>query len=181
VIFFYIDMALYEAFKEFSLGKSDLYDFQSADFEILNSSTLIDFSTCTPSMFNRLLQLTEDQRVKVDYSLIFHNKNTLGVFDIVLTHEIEVKYSDEKNIMPAAKEKINGFAKECEDKKNKAIGYLPWKLLRSDVIIEERDDKWIEKAKPQIHEALKEINELRQAAKVEVCETVFSSEELIDY
>ena len=34
------------------------------------------------------------------------------------------------------------------------IGYLPWKLMLSDVILEERDSSWLEKIKEPVNNAI---------------------------
>jgi hypothetical protein len=61
------------------------------------------------------------------------------------------------------KSHIEQFKSYCRDEKMCGIGYLPWKLMRSDVILVGRENGWKEKIEAPINELIKELTEINKA------------------
>jgi len=68
------------------------------------------------------------------------------------------------NLIDYAESCINTFEKKCKQKNTYAVGYLPWKLMISDIILESRDCQWKNKIIQPLTETLELLNQINTAS-----------------
>ena len=76
------------------------------------------------------------------------------------------KTKDSAKVYPKRiiKAQVDQFMSHCGDKELYPIGYLPWKLLKSDMIDETPDPEWKEHIESPILDTLQKIDEIMSAA-----------------
>lgn len=136
------------------------------DMELLLDSkgSLIDFGAASKFLVDRILDLYDDKRVKVVYYPIMINHERVNEMDFISTHELQ---SDKDNVadpIEYAERCITRFDKKCKQKGLCGIGYMPWKLMRSDVILENKDPEWYDTIKGPVTKTLEILNELNNSA-----------------
>jgi hypothetical protein len=135
-----------------------------SDINILMNSkdTPLDFGTAKEKTLNRLFILCEEARVNAVYYPMILNQEAINDLDFVQTHKKEKPIS-EINVKKIIKMQINQFGDHCDDNEYMIVGYLPWKLVKSDIIIETIDETWKEKIEEPIRETLKIIDEIKNS------------------
>ncbi len=140
----------------------DIFDaarFDDSDMYILMTSReqTIDFGKSVEKTIDRLLELLEEKRICHKAFPLILNSAAVNEMDFIQTHQKERKESTDN---PAAI--IHGymeqFRKECDDQNCYVIGYLPWKLLKSDIIMETAKPNWRETIEPCIVDILGKID-----------------------
>jgi hypothetical protein len=112
--------------------------------------------------FARVLRLIDDKELIPYYcKILLINTNDL---EFVKLHEIEQKNNKiDVQINDYVNDYINTnadlFNKYCHNNRYKPFGYIPYKLMKSDIIIEQRDDKWREKIEQPIKDFLKLLDD----------------------
>lgn len=127
------------------------YNYDDLDRIIILNDKKIDFGISSVNIFSRLLYLLELGIIKCEYSDIKINHNAVNEIQILEEHCIKHSNSN-VDLINYHKEKINS---------KKLIGFLPWKLMISDIIQVEPDDNWGELITPLVNDfinTLKIIN-----------------------
>lgn len=113
------------------------------DMQILMDSVeeMIDFGREKSRIMDRLFELIEENRVKVFYFPIIPNQEIINEMEFIQVHK--------KNKTPIAinpKKLIQAyllsFLSTCDTNEWIPVGYLPWKLIKSDIIDDSRDENW---------------------------------------
>jgi hypothetical protein len=115
-------------------------------------NNLIDFGNASFYLMRDLLQLYEKKRIKVKYlPLSIINENIISEIDFIEMHNKKAEHKiytidNYKNlILNLIKKNIN---------KEYPIGYLPFKVLKSDILLIEKDENWINKITNPVNETL---------------------------
>lgn len=125
-----------------------------------NTKTKIkDFGKCYYRDFNDILQLYEDGLLSVEYCKphIFeeYNKNDF------LSAQGKTCGSNEYNdVINKYSNRIN---KKVSDNGDPLIGYLPWKLFKSDIIYEARDSGYLKQYESKIKDTVEIIQKINNA------------------
>jgi len=135
------------------------------DMELLLDSKdcLIDLGAADRNLVERIFELYDQKRVKVVYYPIIANKDRINQLDFISTHKLDREEKNKKDPVAYAERCISAFEKKCKKKSLCGIGYIPWKLMRSDVILEERDPNWMETIKAPIEDTLARMQKLHDA------------------
>lgn len=117
---------------------------------------IIDFGNLTETEITILFDLFSKQIIKVFYSDMVLDENEIKNIDFVNVQDmnhIHFKENDEKNIIQKHNEFIKDNSKDLniiyDDQKKKCLtnskpillGFLPWKLLVSNILTQDNDDK----------------------------------------
>ncbi len=134
------------------------------DINILMNSqeTPLDFGTAKEKTIDRLFELCEEKRVVPVYYPIVLNYEVINELEFVKTHKKEV-YDMVTNPKKIIKMHVEQFKDFCDQHEHVLIGYLPWKLFKSDMIIETRDVNWKTQIEPKIVETLQIIDEIKNS------------------
>lgn len=140
---------------------NDELDYKYGDVELLVDSVSkpTDFGKSSYFDFNRLLELIEMKRVIPHYCSVIHNYKESNKLEFIDTHSLQSKKII-KNPNCIAKDQIEKFQNVCRNDNNVMVGYLPWKLLKSDIILGDRDDNWRNIIESPIKETLDIIDRI---------------------
>lgn len=124
------------------------------DAEVLLRSEIIDFGASN-ALVDDLLRLIDCKKIHVKYLPMSFNSNRVNSMKFTKTHKIKhetcvLDYID----------LIGKFKEQCDIV---PIGYMPWKLMKTDVLIENRIDNWLEKIKEPITETITIIKEINSS------------------
>ncbi len=121
--------------------------------------TILDFGTVKSKMLDRLFELCEEKRIQLIYYPMILNQEAINELEFIQDHK---KTKPVTRIYPKKmiKLQLDQFESHCEDNEYYPIGYLPWKLLKSDIIIDVRDEDWQTKIEPVITDTLQKIDEI---------------------
>lgn len=137
------------------------YSNTSYDMDLLMGSreSILDFGTSKSKMLDRLFELYEDKRIQLIHYPMVLNQSAINDLDFIQTHQKTKKNSKvyPKRIITA---QIDQFLSHCDSNEFYPIGYLPWKLLKSDMIAETPDPNWKENIEPPILDTLQKIDEI---------------------
>ena len=118
-----------------------------------------DFGKSYYSEFNALLELYDKGLVTIHYC-------EPHVFDKYYNN-IFLSSQDKKNKMSNDSTKsIESYKKDISIYNN-IIGFLPWKMFKSDIIYEERDPEYMKKYEHKVNETINIINEIRDKTNQE--------------
>lgn len=137
------------------------------DIDILMNSfeTPVDYGTVSKELFDRVLELYEEKQISAIYYPIIPNIDALNHISFLKTHKKINKISPLKTTpKKIIKEQYNSFMTECDNNKWVPVGYLPWKLIKSDIICEDKDDEWLSVIKDPIEDTLARINKIITSA-----------------
>ncbi len=120
---------------------------------------ILDFGTVGSKILDRLFELCEEKRVQIIYYPMILNQGAINEIEFIQDHK---KTKPVTTIYPKKliKLQLDQFESHCEVNEYYPIGYLPWKLFKSDIIIDVRDDEWQAKIEPAVTETLKKIDEI---------------------
>jgi hypothetical protein len=174
MIFFYQTQDHYEKMMKFhGYDSDDEVEIEMSespiDFQLFITSEkkAIDFGAENEDIINRLLELVEEKRILVKFSDIVANNSVLNKMKI--TKLIDKKDSSSVNTTLNPKDVLKTnykeFIEDCNENNYIPVGYLPWKLLKSDIIKEERDDKWRDTIEKPINDILFIIDKLLEIPK----------------
>lgn len=131
----------------------------SYDMELLMNTVddPLDFGAAKERMLNRLFELCEEKRVKVSYQPMILNQSEINKLEFIRTHKKTrpVVPVEPKKLVKA---QIGQFEATCEEDENYLIGYLPWKLFKSDIILDTPDEDWRDKIEPRINDTIEKID-----------------------
>ena len=134
------------------------------DDEILidTADELIDFGDDN-NYISRLFELHEEKKVFCKYSpVIINNKDIKHIQFLDKYNKINrVPLNDTpKKII---KEFHNTFMDECDKDELMPIGYLPWKLIKSDIIKDDRIENWYDQIAEPITQTINNIDIISNA------------------
>ncbi len=141
-------------------GTEYVAGFKDIDFDIFATDAPADFSS--DDLAPRVFELFERGDIIADFTTVYLGA---GVKELDLVEEHGIEFDEKEfNACPLddAKKKMEEFSAKCTAEKKKFIGFIPWKLMMSDVLIETREDGWKEKVEPLIKDGLREIARLRE-------------------
>ena len=148
---------LYAAYKSILIDSyNDPIDFGASDDQFQNDT---------------LFKLVTEDKVKMEMSKIYFNKTAIAKNHFVTNYGVktsELLASDD--IANDLRREYNSFLATCDERKNVIIGYLSWKLMKSDIIMCYHDEKWVETLAPAVDDVIKkivEINKLPQTNRVD--------------
>jgi hypothetical protein len=90
------------------------------------------------------------------------NYKITNEIDYVIDHDKIINVSDSLLINPSdvISNNLNDFKEYCNVNELKPIGVLPWKLVKTDIINEIKDENWLQVIELPIKNTLKIINEI---------------------
>lgn len=134
------------------------------DIDILMGSreSLVDFGISKLPMLDRLFELCEEKRVHPIYYPMVLNQEAINELEFIQDHKKTKSYTKlaPKKII---KLQLKQFLSHCEDTEHYPIGYLPWKLMKSDIILDTPDEEWQEKIEDPINDTLNKINIIQKS------------------
>lgn len=146
------------------LGYSKNYSNTEYDMDLLMGSreSVLDFGMAKSKMLDRLFELCEEKRIQVMYYPMVLNQADVNELEFIQTHQ---KTKESVKIYPKRiiKAQVDQFMSHCEDKEFYPVGYLPWKLLKSDMIAETPDPEWKGRIESPILDTLQKIDEIMSA------------------
>ena len=139
-------------------------DFSDIDRNIFlnDDNTFIDFGNADLVITNRLFELLDYKRIQPVYSPITFNNSIINKLDFVNTHNLK-KNINNSSSLDDAKQFIQQCINQCGNDKL-LIGYLPWKLMRSDIILEERNTNWFNTIKEPVNNAITLLDEILKSS-----------------
>jgi len=146
------------------MGRPQAYT-RDIDYDLLFSEELIDFGAS--DKFARLLDMYDVNDVSAYYATIKMNRAAVNDMPICQDQLIEFEETD-VNFTAYFNNKLKHFLRFCTLHNYKPIGYLPWKLMVSDIIVVERDVLWEEQAKIRIEEAITFLEQIMSADDPEI-------------
>lgn len=141
------------------------YSSSELDMEILMSScdNPIDFGGASMYQMERMFELFEEKRIKAVYYPMVTNTKAINDLPFVQLHQKEKQVEALPNARRIVTKQYNQFLSDCDDNEWYPIGYLPWKLVKSDIIGADRDPEWHKIIETPIKEALATIDEILSA------------------
>jgi hypothetical protein len=134
------------------------------DIDILMGSreSIIDFGSARYKMLDRLLELCDEKRIQIMYYPMILNQEAINELEFIQIHQ---KTKNPIKVYPKRliKAQIEQFISHCDDHEFYPIGYLPWKLLKSDIIAEVPDPNWKNYIEAPILDTLQKIEEITNA------------------
>lgn len=137
------------------------YTTSEYDIDLLLNSVEkpIDFGATKYNIINRVLELHDEKRIHAVYIPMVFNNEVINDMDFAQVHGI--KHSDNiPNPKKQLKQQYNLFLADCDEKNWVPVGYLPWKLVKTDVISVDSDDNWQEVIEEPIRSTLEVIDNL---------------------
>lgn len=140
---------------------SSNYSNTEYDMDILMGSreSILDFGVARSRMLDRLFELCDEKRIDITYYPMILNQAAINDLEFIQIHQ---KTKDPATVYPRRiiKTQIDQFASHCDDNECFPIGYLPWKLLKSDLISEAPDLNWKEHIEAPVLDTLQKIDEI---------------------
>lgn len=146
-------------------SEESTFQYQEIDYEILVESKkqMIDFGMANDGIMNRMLELWDAKIIKHKYCSMCFNQSLIDNLPIVRDNENFHRERVLKNPQKVAKKQIEEFEIQCNQENLYPVGFLPWKLLLTDIIIEERDDTWRSVIEEPVKTALQHMDEIYAA------------------
>lgn len=124
--------------------------FRVGDMELLGGiDNLHDLGDIDSATFERVLELHDQKRLKAMYYPICANHKHVATLPFIETHGL-YKVKSNTPLKKFASACIDKFINTCESHGMVPVGFLPWKLMRSDILLEERDPDWERKIKDPV-------------------------------
>ena len=137
-------------------------EFEESDLAIIGSeNSMLDFGGYDKEHFDRVLELFDKKMLQPVYFPIIPNTTAINNMDFVSDYGFECK-EKKINIKKRTTAYIKRFKQRCKERGLLTVGYLPYKIYRSDIILEEPDEKWETTIKEPVEKTiglLKKINE----------------------
>ena len=142
------------------------FQYQEIDYEILveSKNKMIDFGSANDGIMNRMLELWDAKIIKHKYCAMCFNQPLIDTIPIVQDNENFHRERVMKNPLKVAKKQIEDFEIQCNQENLYPVGFMPWKLLLTDIIISERDDNWRSVIEEPVLTALRHMDEIYAAA-----------------
>jgi hypothetical protein len=139
-------------------------DFEPDDLDIIgDKETLQDIGAFEYSKMARILELYDEKRLQPAYFPVL--ANNVGVNQMEFIQDCGLERDERKRVHLGkyVKNCIKRFQARCKRLKLIPVGFLPYKILRSDVIIDPPDPTWEEQVTPKINAVMKELREIAGA------------------
>jgi hypothetical protein len=139
----------------------------------------LDLGAADYNVMNRLLELYEAGRLHAVYFPILVNDEVTNNMEFLETHGISVKPCSD--ITDMVNLYLDEFETMCERKEYLSVGILPWKLMRSDIILEERDPNWENIIRDPVKDVLNKLDVIHAAEdKIEKYNEIFNINDDVD-
>lgn len=160
-----VEYDIRDAFKSKTFDNISVYDTDDCDVELLidRADALIDFGSARKAIVNRVLELYDSKRVFVVYYPMLMNHAEVNTMPFISTHKLESTSTTNTDPIAYAEKCIRRFTKQCKKKRMIPIGFMPWKLMRSNIIMENKDPEWYNTIKQPLEETLDTLNKLNQS------------------
>lgn len=149
---------------DFDTDDAKTYDmFSEVDIDLLFNSyeEPLDYGQISERMMKRVLELQEEKKIHAIYYPIVPNTEELHNIPFLEMHDKSEKIIGfEGNPKKAIKMHYKSFIDKCDDNEWIPIGYLPWKLIKSDILCEDRDETWKDKIEGPIKDTLGKIDKI---------------------
>jgi hypothetical protein len=139
-----------------------------------NTSRKIDFGKSYYTDFDTILLLFSEKLITPEYS-------EPHVFDKYCKHDF---ISAQNKLNPnnkTFKEQIQIYKNIISDPK--IMGYIPWKLMKSDILYEQRDDSYVLKYEQKINDTIKTIRDINnigsQDLKIKLFKELFPKSKVL--
>ena len=119
----------------------------------------IDLGELEKYEFERILILYEEKRIHAKFYPIIPNTAEINKKEFITLHNLE-KPMTKINCNKLALEHVAKFNRFCTRNSYCTVGYLPWKLFRSDIISVDRDEEWLGKIEKEVTSTLNILNTL---------------------
>ncbi len=125
----------------------------------------IDFGESKQFVMDRLLELYEEKRIHAVYLPMVCNPEVINEDIFVKLHKLEQKETPTSKVITDnprkyIKQQYNLFLADCDQNGWAPIGYMPWKLMKSDVISIDAEDNWQETIEEPIRNTLEIIDNI---------------------
>lgn len=144
---------IYEAASAMNECGIDVMD----QFDTQLSLSDYDFGQAPYDIFNKLLEQIESKQVLIEYGPLVLNPAETNKLPFIRTHHLEAQ--PPINQFSAAQQ-ISAFKEKCARMNLHYIGCIPYKLMKTDIILVERDLSWFAKINEPIQNTLKTIDYL---------------------
>ena len=136
----------------------------SYDINILMNSAeeMIDFGIESNRIMERLFELIESKSIKVMYYPIIVNQEAVNTIKFINVHGKKRNVTD-INVKKVIKSQLNDFLEKCDNSDNIPVGYLPWKLVKTDIISDLLLDNWKDTIEQPIKNTLHQIDSILQS------------------
>jgi len=152
---------------ELDLSDVEIPDYSTSsayDMELLMNTkeAPLDLGTAKQRITDRLFELYEEKRISVKYYPMIVNQEVVNEMEFIQLHNKQKPISDltDSDIKKIIKKQIIDFNNFCEESDSYVIGYLPWKLMKSDVLLDSPEEGWKEYIQPYVEDALQKIDEI---------------------
>ncbi len=124
----------------------------------------LDFGLEQGKNMERLFELHSLGLVSTYYMPLFTNSERLNELPFLTENHIKhPKYVQSDDIKRIVDLQFEEFSNMCEINEWISIGYLPFKLMLSDIIIKLPDEQWKEKIEPVVNQALTILDDILNA------------------
>lgn len=150
---------------------TNIVDTSSIDIDLLFNSYQepIDYGQVSSNVWDRVLLLWENKKIHAVYYPIIPNIPYLSNLPFLSTHRKATNILGfEGNPKKAIKLHYNCFMDKCEEEDLIPVGYLPWKLIKSDILCEDRDENWKNIIEAPIKDALSKIDKILESNNPEI-------------
>lgn len=137
------------------------YVFEPGDIALLQNELLIDMGSLCEVQFNRLMYLWAEKKLTAKHHNMILNYKTINNLPYLKKTKIQLekkKYNTKKTF----DKYIARCMRMCQTAKHKYISYLPWKLIKSNIIRSDGDPQWEEKITPGVLRSMETIHEIRK-------------------
>jgi len=146
---------------------NDCEDISADAREILmqeEDSQPIDFGKSDKSQTDQMLELFDTKKIHAFYGdvLMSGDVNNLPFLNAHKIHHDIDKIKFKKKFT----KEYNTFIEYCEDSSLIPVGYLPWKLMKSDIISEEYNENWLDDIKPCVTDTIAKIDHILESDNV---------------
>jgi len=152
-----------EVQQELNAEIDDYYSDNDMELLLETKDNLMDLGAADKHFIDRVLDLHDQKRLKAIYYPIIPNYEQINTIPLIEIHEMQCIDRKSNDSLKFVKLCINRFQDKCNDKGWAGVGYLPWKLMRSDIILEERNPKWLEIIEGPVKETLLLIEKINKA------------------
>lgn len=128
-------------------------DYSAQNIELLSRVT--DFGSAPSGLLDRAMELESRGDMLVEHSRLIPNYESVCDMEYIRTHKIK---QPEDSDDPA--ELVDDYKKWITelDKKYIPVGYMPWKLIKSDICHVDRDDGWQAHVEPHVISTLEKLD-----------------------
>ena len=132
------------------------------DDEEIFSNDFTDFGKSDTGIFSRLMYLYDNKRIKAKYYPIILNYEEINSMDVTYSFDIKHEEKQEEPLI-VVKKQMEDFHEYCEKHNYSPAGVIPWKLMMTEVYMEERDEDWQEEIEGDVEDALGLLRKFRSA------------------